>query len=134
MRQSTIHMERRRSLSIQTGPIPPAEELEALDAVVPGAAERIIATFERQVTHRHGLESRKLAADIRSERRGSYQGLAIAITALLVAAYLGYAGHGVAAGVVGGIDIAALAAVFVIGRTTLLRELDRKRRGDDKRA
>jgi len=60
--------------------------------------------------------------------------LAIAITALLVAAYLGYTGHGVAAGVVGGIDIAALAAVFVVGRTTLLRELERKRRGEDKRA
>lgn len=117
-----------RSVSFHHGPIPPASELADLDRVVPGAAERIIASFERQTEHRQGLENRKVDSDIRSERRGSWQGFVIALSGLGIAGWMGYTGHDRTAQIIGTVDLGSLVAVFVVGRAAVLRELFRKRR------
>jgi uncharacterized membrane protein len=125
--QQMIQVEE-RSVSFHHGPIPPAIELADLDRVVPGSAERIIASFENQTAHRQGLENRKVDSDIASEKRGSWQGLTIAIFGLAVAGVMGYTGHDRTAQIIGTVDLGSLVTVFVVGRAAVLRELFRKRR------
>src|SRR6266568_1571715 len=62
-----------------SGPIPPASELEHYERVKPGLAERIVSMAERQLTmaedqmkHRHKLEDKAIATNVRL----SYLGLA----------------------------------------------------------
>jgi uncharacterized membrane protein len=112
------------------GPIPPASELADLDRVVPGAAERIIASYENQIAHRQGLENRKVNSDIASEKRGSWQGWSIAICGLVVAGVMGYTGHDRTAQLIATVDLGSLVTVFVIGRAAVLHELRRKRRDE----
>jgi uncharacterized membrane protein len=44
------------------GPIPPAEFLSAIDQVVKNGAERAFAMQEREQSHRHDMDKRRLAA------------------------------------------------------------------------
>ena len=115
-----------QSVSFHQGPIPPAQEIEALEHVYPGAAKLIFSVFEEQSKHRQSLESTKLNGDIRSERRGSWQGFAIAIFGLAVAGFLGYTGHDWAAGTIGTVDLGSLVTVFVLGRQKTAAELRAK--------
>jgi uncharacterized membrane protein len=39
-----------------SGPLPPPSMLRGYDAVIPGAAERILSLAEREATHRHWLD------------------------------------------------------------------------------
>jgi uncharacterized membrane protein len=40
-----------------SGPLPPSEELERYNQVVPGLADRLVTTFEKQASHRMELEN-----------------------------------------------------------------------------
>lgn len=42
------------------GPLPPPESLKQYDAIVPGAAERILLMAEKEMEHRHQRENRTL--------------------------------------------------------------------------
>ena len=97
---------------------------------MPGAAERIIASYESQYRHRQSLEATKVNADIASERRGAWQGLTIAIFGLVVAGVMGYTNHDLTAQIIGTVDLGSLVTVFVVGRAAVLRELFRKRRDE----
>jgi len=48
------------------GPLPPPAILKHYDAIVPGAAERIIAMAEGEVTHRRSIEIQQVNADIQT--------------------------------------------------------------------
>ena len=98
------------------GPIPHPSILEKYDRVVPGSAERILAMAERQSAHRIELEGLVIRSDIRKSERGQSFGLVVAISGLAAAVALGLAGHGIAGGVVGSVDLVALVGVFVLGR------------------
>jgi uncharacterized membrane protein len=51
------------------GPIPPPNLLREYDAIVPGAAERILAMAENEGRHRHALESNAIQANINAQEK-----------------------------------------------------------------
>jgi len=54
-----------------SGPLPPAEQAAAWDAVVPGAADRILKMAEKQQEHRHELEKTTIGGRPAVRTRGS---------------------------------------------------------------
>lgn len=54
-----------RQIKTHSGPIPDPETLAAYDAILPGAAERILGMAERQQISRIENEQHQLAADIK---------------------------------------------------------------------
>ena len=53
------------------GPLPPAAEFQRYNAVVPGAADRILKMAEIQATHRQGIERLAVLADVASSMMGT---------------------------------------------------------------
>jgi uncharacterized membrane protein len=131
------HIERRGNGSIvatrqevsleRSGPLPSPEELAGYDQVLPGAAERILQTFEKQVEHRHFLERSAVLSGIQARSWGLGLGFFISIAGLGVSLALGLSGHEVAAGIVAAIDLTALAGVFVFGSQAQRSERREKR-------
>ena len=113
-RQADVVTEHQQSLTITRtwqGPLPDPESLAHYERVAPGAAERILAVFERQVKHRLSMEARD------SKRRDWGLALAFIVVILLVAtgAWLVFLGHDWAGAAVIAIDVVGLAAVFITG-------------------
>ncbi|MFZ4687714.1 MAG: DUF2335 domain-containing protein [Polymorphobacter sp.] len=99
-----------------SGPIPSAEELEHLERVHAGLANRIVEMAEREQSHRHGMETSIVSHEGSLHHRGQYFAL-IALALLLGAvAWLAYLGFGVAAASLGTATIVGVVAIFVTGR------------------
>lgn len=99
-----------------SGPIPSADELEQLEAVQPGLADRVVAMAEREQAHRHGTLETLMEKEFKLRGRGQW--MALAALFLLLVAVLGIAwlGDTKAASWLGGATIAAVVSVFVTGR------------------
>lgn len=114
--------------------LPKADEIERLEYIVPGVAERIINQFESQGEHRRTLERMDMAADIELARSGLATARLIAILALIggfVLVAMGYGGAGV---LFGGGGVAAIIGTFVYGtnrRRSERIEKSRIMRGQD---
>lgn len=101
------------------GPLPPASEFREYNKVLPGAAERILAMAEKNVsmlektTDAHIQNENKIVDhNINEEKKGSCFGLLIGIGALGSAVYLASTGHDwVAGGII--TSIVALVALFI---------------------
>ena len=109
------------------GPLPPPDDFRGYEAVLPGAAERIMALAERQAGHRHRIELTESAAQQRRSSLGLLAGFVVAMTALGLGGFLIYLGHEWAGGVVVGIDLVGLVAVFVYGSRTRQTNTNRMR-------
>lgn len=111
-----------------TGPIPPPDVLERYEATLPGAADRIMSMAEMQLAHRIQLEKKVVGGD--SSR--SYLGLAAAFVLSLVAIcgsiLVIVQGHVWAGVTIFGIDIVALAGIFVYG--TQVRRAERESKAE----
>lgn len=101
-------------------PLPPPAALRELEAVVPGVAERIVKAWEDEMTHRRSTDHREMTvgerlaqSHIDQAKLGLWCGFAVVIVAMLIALVLGLTGHDALAGVIGGLDLVGLAAVFV---------------------
>lgn len=108
------------------GPIPPPEHLAQYEAVVPGAANRILTMAEKQAEHRQRLESYAVPAQHMQSARGQIFALVIGITAILGAvgcAALGQAAVGSALAVTG---LGTLAVSFITGKWTQKQQLEKK--------
>jgi len=57
--------------SLYQGPIPPVEEFEGYERVLPGAADRILQMAEHQAAHRQALERRVLTGDLLKSMMGT---------------------------------------------------------------
>lgn len=53
-------------LTISSGPLPPASEIQKYENVCPGAADRIIAMAEKQLEHRTSMEKRILEYEFKT--------------------------------------------------------------------
>ena len=102
-------------LSYQSGPIPSPETLAGYNAIVPGAAERILAMAERQSAHRMGLESNVIQGDLRRASAGLWLGGLVAVFAMATAGFMAWAGHPVSGTIIGGGTLASLVGTFVYG-------------------
>jgi uncharacterized membrane protein len=99
-----------------SGPLPPPQMLEQYNKVVPNGAERIMAMAEKQLDHRHELESVVVNGRAGSERLGTHYAFILAILFGIGAVYLLKIGHSIAGVSVLIGEIVALAGVFIAGR------------------
>ncbi len=109
-----------------SGPLPSPEDLRKYDSVAPGTAERIITMAENQQNHRIGLEKHAVTEQLRQSHLGQRYGLVVTISMIVASFILILCGHDTAGASLGGSTIAALAAVFVIGKKAQEKDLTEK--------
>lgn len=109
------------------GPLPPPAVLAGYNDAFPGCAERIVAMTERQLTHRHALESRVVAGRLAAERSGQRFAFALVLLALAVGSGLIALdkGAGGLTAIIGA--LASVVAIFVYGRRKEAEERRQKR-------
>ena len=110
---------RQQSLSVRSGPLPPAEDLAAYDAVTAGAAQRIIAMAEREQNHRHAQEAaavRLHSEELSLRRRGQSCALALGLILIAAGAFAIFMGQPEAACAVFAALGAGALSVFLGGR------------------
>jgi len=122
----TRYIEREISVSRYHGPIPPPEELEKFDRIVPGSASKIFDQFIKQSDHRMNLEKKVIESQSRQSERGQHYGFIITILFLVASFILGLKGYGVVASILGGSTVIALATLFITGKKKQESELKEK--------
>jgi uncharacterized membrane protein len=105
---------------------PSPEELAQYDVILPGAAERLMNTYESQVNHRQHLERIAVESGIKARSSGLLAGFVVAISFFAGSVYLVVGGHEVAGTVLGTVDLVALVSVFVLGRNAQRIEREQK--------
>lgn len=121
--------------TLHIGPLPPPEDLEQYDSVVPGYAARLADLHIKQaeqaldldrdeVSHRHQVErdEQKIFGDDvarqgRIEATGQWLAVCVVPMTFALCAYFAYLGYGVVAGAVAGSVTVSLAAAFIYGRS-----------------
>jgi len=111
------------SISSSSGPLPSPSVLAEYDSAIPGLGERLITAFEREQVHRQQQEAldretnRQIAlAEVRHQGQGLKFAFGISVIAFVAAGIVTYFGHGVIGAIFGGVDLVALATVFIAGR------------------
>jgi len=96
--------------------------MRAYEEILPGSADRILKMAEGQAHHRQEME--KTAVDGGSHRSwwGLWLGFGISIIVIGASVLLVLKGHNAAGITLAGIDLVALAAVFVVGRSDQRKE------------
>lgn len=105
-----------------SGPLPPAEEIEAYERVCPGAADRIITMTEKSLEHRISSEKSIVSEETKQSSRGQILGFVLAMFFGIIAFFLGMYGHEVLAGIIASGDIVSLAIIFVLNKVPELRK------------
>jgi uncharacterized membrane protein len=100
------------------GPLPPPEDLAHYNAIVPGAAERILAMAEGNLVHRQTLESNALGADIKIKTRGQWYALLALVAMLLVITAAILWAQPWVAGVLGSGTLVTVVAMFLAQNPT----------------
>lgn len=100
-------------MSSYAGPMPPPEMLVEYEAIVPGAAERIIVQFEEQSRHRREMEKIAIPSGIRRSYAGLIFGTIVALATLGVAAYAFYKDQPASGVALVIAEIVALVGVFI---------------------
>ncbi|MCH7520384.1 MAG: DUF2335 domain-containing protein [Candidatus Marinimicrobia bacterium] len=101
-----------------SGPMPPPEQLQEFENIVPGSAERILIMAENQQDHRKLAESTILSANILDTQRGQYLGSAVSVLAIcgaVLAVYLG--AHPVVSVALVGVPLVAVVKALVESRS-----------------
>jgi uncharacterized membrane protein len=101
----------RRVLQVEAnawrGPIPPPEDLERINEIIPGAAERILRQAELEQAHRHKLETRAQTFPLIDSLAGRLSALIFALACLVLAGFSVVHGQPLPAAVFGGAMIIA---------------------------
>src|SRR5438270_668039 len=110
-----------------SGPLPPPQTLAQYNQAFPGAAERIVKMAEDQSAHRQSLEKAGVHADIGNEKRGQVLAFIIALVLFLGGVTIVWQGKSVAGITLMLAEIATLAGLFIYGKESKTRELERRR-------
>jgi uncharacterized membrane protein len=102
--------------------------MERYNQIVPGAADRILKMAEDQAVHRMGLEKSVIASDIKKSEIGQWFAFIIAFGGLVISVWSIFKGMQLAGGLIGSIDIASLAGLFIYGRSQKAKEREFARR------
>jgi len=113
-----------------SSPYPPPELLRGYEDVVKGSANRIISMAEDQQKHRHFLEKTTITGANRRAWWGLWLGFVISLVVLGLGTLVILEGHSWAGASIMGVDVVALAGIFVYGR----REQRKERGGKDEQA
>jgi uncharacterized membrane protein len=114
------------SVTSYSGSLPPAEELAKYNAVLPGAAERILSMTETQLKHRIKMEEIVIPSQQQESAEGQKIGYRIALAFLIGSVAVTIAGYPWVGGVLGGSTIVGLVTVFVLGKQEQRRDLKSK--------
>jgi uncharacterized membrane protein len=122
----------RRTLSALTaysysGPLPPPEMLAKYNEVIPNGADRIVSIVENQSSHRHNLEKIVVGGNVESERRGQWMGLFLCSIVIIGGLFLAHEGKQITGFGMIVAELTALAGVFVYGKRSQHKELDKKK-------
>jgi uncharacterized membrane protein len=105
------------------GPIPPPSVLEGYERVSPGAAKQILQWAEEEANHRRAMErgvlefsSRDQASAAKEAKLGQIFGFTIGLFAIACGSWVAIQGQPAAGAAIGGLPVAGLVAVFIIGR------------------
>ncbi len=79
--------------TVHIGPLPPAKDYKAYEAVHPGSADRILEMAESELAHGQQMERDALAADKEIASRGQHYALCATVFLGGLGAALGFAGH-----------------------------------------
>lgn len=118
LHNSAVFLHAEEKYSSFTGPLPPPEELGKYEAVLPGAADRVIRMAEGQAVHRQQIENEIVKGGHRGEARAQRFALIVALSALGLAAYSLHEHQPLLAFGIGGIDLVGLVAAFLVDRRT----------------
>lgn len=110
------------------GPLPSPHEFAEYDRILPGCAERILTSAERQLHHRIAIESTVITAQTGQSGRGQILGFIVALVCLFLSFIAIMQGHEIAGTIIGSIDLVSLVAVFVLGTQSQRRSLQEKAR------
>jgi uncharacterized membrane protein len=108
------------------GPLPPADQVQAWERVLPGSADRILAMAERQQAHRFSLEKTTVEGGSRRSWWGLWLGFLISLVVIGVGTGIILTGHTWEGTTIMGVDVVALAGVFVYGRREQRKEREAK--------
>lgn len=110
------------AFSAYRGPLPPSTEMRAYEEILPGSADRILKMAEGQAHHRQEMEKTAVDGGSRRSWWGLWLGFGISIIVIGASVLLVLKGHDAAGITLAGIDLVALAAVFVVGRSGQRKE------------
>lgn len=103
-------------IEISSGPLPTPEILARYDAIVPGAAERILQMAEGEAAHMRRMDELAVKGQFGDQRVGQIFGLLVVFGAFVLAAYVASLGHPVTAATIAGAPLVGLASAFILGR------------------
>jgi len=108
------------------GPVPPPEVLAQYEALLPGAADRILSIAEKQPDHRMTLETTVIGSDSRRSWVGLAFAFIVTLTALGGAIFLIYHDKNVAGLIIAMSALAGLVGAFVYGTNARRAERSKK--------
>lgn len=94
---------------VHSGPLPPPEDFEHYNRVLPGGAERIMQLTEREQAHRHKQEARLITNEYVSRFLGQVGALLALAMLVALVAFCAYIGQPIAAAVITAIGVIAIA-------------------------
>ena len=102
---------------------PPADELEKIEKLYPGATSQLFAMRERQLAlvegeaqHRRGLDTFVVNHNVKSSQAGTRYAFASVVLFWALAALALYLGYPTQAAAIVGVNLTGLVTVFVAGR------------------
>lgn len=121
--QDTVHPHAHaaiRRIETRSGPLPDAEELARYREIDESLPREILEMAKAEQAHRHEINRSEMqlvkdemSGRFRQVRTGQWLGFGIAGLVLALAAVMALTGHEVLAGIMAGVDVIGLAAVFV---------------------
>lgn len=123
-RQGALTMQH-SSMEAYSGALPHPDHLERFEKIMPGISARIMNMAEKEGDHRRAQETLLVEANVQDMKlqheniaRGQRCAFWISIAGLMVSAMLVYSGQHLIGASLGGGVITALAATFIIGRSS----------------
>ena len=110
------------------GPLPPPNQLQLYDNLVPGAASRILNMAETQSEHRIQMERTVISGDSKRSYWGLVAAFTLSVMIILGGIYVMVAIHPWAGTTLIGMNIVGLAGVFVYGTNS--RRMEREQKDD----
>jgi uncharacterized membrane protein len=103
--------------SVWSAPLPPPQELEAYNQIIPNGAERILAMAEQQSAHRIELENFAVRNQITQSGRGQIFGFSIGVLAMATGIGFALLGHPTAGVSVAVAALTILAVSLITGKS-----------------
>lgn len=117
----------KESMVAFSGPIPPPDQFEQYERVLPGSADRILQMAEKQQEHRMAIEKEAISKSLNHNKRGQTFGFIAMLLMLALSVFFVFFGMKVWAGIIGSITIVTLVTLFITGNVKTSQDLKSKK-------